>query len=80
VVVIAGWVVVGILWLFFSTLCVGVFPLWQGRKTMAHTVKSIILDISGKKHPAIHGRANAVEDEETSGVATPDEKTAVKAE
>ncbi|KAJ9502486.1 hypothetical protein H2202_001607 [Exophiala xenobiotica] len=75
-----GWVVVGILWLFFSTLCVGVFPLWQGRKTMAHTVKSIILDISGKKHPAIHGRANAVEDEETSGVATPDEKTAVKAE
>jgi len=75
-----GWVVVGILWLFFSTLCVGVFPLWQGRKTMAHTVKSILLDISGKKHPAIHGRASAVGDEETSGVATPDEKTAVKGE
>ncbi len=77
---LAGWVVVGILWLFFSTLCVGVFPLWQGRKTMAHTVKSILLDISGKKHPAIHGRASAVGDEETSGVATPDEKTAVKGE
>ncbi|KIW18860.1 hypothetical protein PV08_03149 [Exophiala spinifera] len=76
-----GWVVVGILWLFCSTFAVGLFPLWQGRKTMAHTVKSIILDISGKKHPAsIHGRVNALGDEETSGVATPEEKTAVKTE
>ena len=40
-----GWVVVGILWLFFSAACVGIFPLWQGRKTMAHTIKSIFLDI-----------------------------------
>ncbi|KAJ9632916.1 urea active transporter [Knufia peltigerae] len=75
-----GWVVVGILWLFCSTFAVGLFPLWQGRKTMAHTVKSIILDISGKKHPAIHGRVSAVGDDETSGAATPEEKTTVKTE
>ena len=65
-----GWVVVGILWLFFSTFCVGLFPLWQGRKTMAHTVKSMILDLTGKKKPPIHGRVQEVEDDE--GVSTPD--------
>ncbi|KEF53222.1 uncharacterized protein A1O9_10670 [Exophiala aquamarina CBS 119918] len=71
-----GWVVVGILWLFFSTFCVGLFPLWQGRKTMVHTVKSIILDISGKKKPALHGRVAEVEEE--SGQQTPEEKVTLK--
>ncbi|KAI1610126.1 SSS family solute:Na+ symporter [Exophiala viscosa] len=74
-----GWVVVGIMWLFFSSFCVGLFPLWQGRKTMAHTVKSIILDISGKKHPVTHGRAS-ISGTEEDGLETPDEKTAVKPE
>ncbi|KIW34677.1 uncharacterized protein PV07_01441 [Cladophialophora immunda] len=77
-----GWVVVGILWLFCSTFCVGLFPLWQGRKTMVHTVKSIILDISGKRGPALHGRPAEVEGEESSGQQTPDgeEKVVVKGE
>jgi len=74
-----GWVVVGILWLFFSTVCVGLFPLWQGRKTMAHTVKSIFLDIMGKRHPALHGRAAEIE-EDASGEQTPEEKVMVKGE
>ena len=43
-----GWVVVGIMWLFFSAFCVGLFPLWQGRKTAAHTIKSMIRDLTGK--------------------------------
>jgi len=67
---------VGIMWLFFSTFCVGLFPLWQGRKTMVHTVKSIILDITGKKKPALHGRVAEVEDE--SGQQTPEEKVTMK--
>lgn len=46
-----GWVVVGIMWLFFSSVCVGLFPLWQGRKTAAHTVKSMVRDLMGKKRP-----------------------------
>lgn len=70
--------VVGILWLFFSTSCVGLFPLWQGRKTMAHTVKSMILDLT--KHPAIHGRASVSPADDEGVAGTPDEKTAVKSE
>lgn len=69
---------VGILWLFCSTFAVGLFPLWQGRKTMAHTVKSMFLDMTGKKQPALHGRAAEVE--EDSGQQTPEEKVAIKTE
>ncbi|KAG9772869.1 Na+/solute symporter, partial [Aureobasidium melanogenum] len=72
-----GWVVVGILWLFCSAFCVGLFPLWQGRKTIAHTVRSMWLDLSGKKRPALHGRATEVEDESRSS-QTPVEKVEVK--
>ena len=50
-----GWVVVGILWLFCSAFCVGLYPLWEGRGAMAHTFKSIWQDLTGK-HPVTHGR------------------------
>jgi urea-proton symporter len=70
-----GWVVVGIMWLFFSSFCVGLFPLWQGRKTAVHTIKSIIMDITGKKRPqqALHGEsqtppAEASDSEKSGGV------------
>lgn len=46
-----GWVVVGILWMFFSAMCVGIYPLWEGRHTSINTWKSIFLDITGKKKP-----------------------------
>ena len=62
----------GIMWLFFSTACVGIFPLWQGRKTMAHTVKSMYLDVMGKRKPALQGRMQQVDENE--GVETPNEK------
>ncbi|KAG0138172.1 Sodium:solute symporter family-domain-containing protein [Tuber indicum] len=58
-----GWVSVGIIWLFFSMLCVGVYPLWEGRHAMAHTTKSIWLDITGQRRPPIQGRVADVEDE-----------------
>src|SRR6201999_4397195 len=44
-----GWIVVGILWLFCSAFCVGLYPLWEGRHTMARTAKAIVADLSGKK-------------------------------
>jgi urea-proton symporter len=69
---IKGWVAVGIMWLFFSTACVGIFPLWQGRKTMAHTVKSIFLDITGKRKPMLQGRMQQVEEKDE--VETPNAK------
>lgn len=52
-----GWVSVGILWLFCSSFCVGLYPLYEGRKTSSRTIKSIFLDITGKGRPALHGRA-----------------------
>lgn len=60
-----GWVSVGIIWLFFSMLCVGVYPLWEGRHDIAHTIKSIALDIQGKRRPAIQGRMANVHDEKS---------------
>jgi hypothetical protein len=41
-----GWVVVGIIWLFFSLFCVGLFPLWEGRHSMTHTFRAVFLDLS----------------------------------
>ena len=51
-----GWVVVGILWLFCSTFCVGLYPLWEGRHSMAHTFKGIVRDLTGKGKPPLKGR------------------------
>ncbi|KAK5163021.1 hypothetical protein LTR04_002801 [Oleoguttula sp. CCFEE 6159] len=73
-----GWVSVGIIWLFCSSACVGIYPLWEGRKTSAHTFKSIFLDVTGKKKPVVHGRAAGVEEEESEGAGTPPEKIAAK--
>ncbi|KAL1630543.1 urea active transporter [Neofusicoccum ribis] len=64
-----GWVVVGILWLFCSTACVGIYPLWEGRTTMKRTAVAIWKDVTGKGAPAkavSHGPA-VVEGEETKG-------------
>ena len=44
-----GWVVVGIIWIFCSFFGVGLFPIFEGRHTIARTVRFIYLDITGKK-------------------------------
>ncbi|KAF2268268.1 urea active transporter [Lojkania enalia] len=62
-----GWVVVGILWMFFSSFCVGLYPLWEGRGTSARTFKAIYLDITGQKKPS-KGSITVVE-----GTDTPEE-------
>jgi urea-proton symporter len=41
-----GWVVAGIMWLFFSFCCVGLFPLWQGRQGLIATFRAIKLDFN----------------------------------
>jgi len=46
-------------------LCVGVYPLWEGRHDIVHTIKSIGLDIQGKRRPAIQGRMANVQDEKS---------------
>jgi len=79
-----GWVVVGILWLFCSIFCVGLFPLFEGRHSLKHNIWSIVKDITGKEHPTKHHRPEAlyVEGKDVSGADTPthvgDEKMAPK--
>lgn len=46
-----GWVVVGIIWIFCALAGVGIYPLWEGRKSVYNTFRAIFLDITGKKHP-----------------------------
>lgn len=43
---------------------------------MAHTIKSIYLDITGKRKPGLRGRV--VEIEDSPGVSTPEEKVVGK--
>lgn len=73
-----GWVVVGILWIFCSLFAVGLFPVFEGRKTLVNTVKFIYLDVTGKKHPkAMHAESEGVEQVEakgTPGDVTPTDK------
>lgn len=77
-----GWISVGILWLFCSSFCVAVYPLWEGRHTCARTIKAIIKDVSGKGKPVVHGRATVAETAEMEkegkgvekGSETPPEK------
>tara|TARA_R110002003_G_scaffold112_29_gene9782 strand:+ start:9039 stop:10454 length:1416 start_codon:yes stop_codon:yes gene_type:complete len=47
-----GWVIVGILWMFCSAFCVGLYPLWEGRKTSIRTFKAIFGEIMGRGKPS----------------------------
>lgn len=69
-----GWVTVGIIWIIGSLLCVGVYPVIEGREALWFTLKAIYLDITGKKHPSSFHTASAtyVEGKEVgTGVETP---------
>lgn len=46
-----GWVVIGIIWIFAAFICVGIYPVWEGRDSIGSTLKAIFLDITGKRHP-----------------------------
>lgn len=67
----SGWVIVGIIWLMCSTLAVGVYPLWEGRKSLVRNFGGMWRDITGKG--GRKGRMQVVEGEkgEESGVQTP---------
>lgn len=78
-----GWVVVGIIWIFCSFIGVGLFPLWEGRKTLLRTTKLILQDVGGNKSFKSRQRDVSVNEEvidgekaiHGSGAATPHEAT-----
>lgn len=45
-----GWIVVGFIWIFFTGFVVIVYPLWEGRKQIAFTMKGIYWDVSGQSY------------------------------
>ncbi|KAI0125337.1 Sodium:solute symporter family-domain-containing protein [Xylariales sp. AK1849] len=82
-----GWVTVGIIWIFCSLGAVGLFPVFEGRRTLARTSKAIFMDITGKKAAAtIRAEHTAELESETqhekekigSGAATPTAREGVK--
>ncbi len=67
-----GWVTVGIIWIFLSLGAVGLFPVFEGRHTLKYTVKSIFLDLSGRKHPkTIHAERLVPDDKRPPSLDTP---------
>jgi hypothetical protein len=71
----SGWVIVGIIWLLCSTMAVGVYPLWEGRMSLARNFGGMWRDITGKG--GRRGRAVEVTEGEKadhSGTHTPTAK------
>ncbi|KAK8123076.1 urea active transporter [Apiospora sp. TS-2023a] len=63
-----GWVTVGIIWIFCSLGAVGLFPVFEGRHTLARTFRFIVADVTGKKHPkTIHAEVAAARDGAAAG-------------
>lgn len=62
-----GWISVAILWMFISAACVGIYPVWEGRKTSSRTLKCIFMDLTGRGHAITHGRATIAETAEAEG-------------
>ena len=81
-----GWVSVGILWLFFSSFCVGIFPVWEGRKSIANTCSGIWHDLTGKGGRRVRGsvfegrRVSVADGTRTSGSIAGSEEKNVKTE
>ena len=74
-----GWVSVGIIWIFCSFFGVGLFPIFEGRKSLARTFKFLVKDITGKSSPkTLLAQEAAAADDKTAGDATPPEKAGVK--
>ncbi|CAN9184030.1 unnamed protein product [Alternaria alternata] len=73
----SGWVIVGIIWLMCSTMAVGVYPLWEGRESLARNFGGMWRDITGKGGRR-GGPVTVVEGEKTaeSGTHTPKEADA----
>lgn len=46
-----GWVVVSMIWVFISTIAVGLYPLFEARHTLANITREIWRDITGKRVP-----------------------------
>ncbi|KAI5294239.1 hypothetical protein KEM52_004408 [Ascosphaera acerosa] len=67
-----GWVVVGIIWLFGTAFGVIIFPLYEGRQTMALTFRSMWRDVTGRQGRVVHASAGRGDYDETDSSFTPE--------
>lgn len=65
-----GWVVVGIIWLFFTLFGVVVFPVYEGRESIIRVSRMMFLDLMGRKPTVYRGKSDSTR---PSGVTTPTE-------
>ncbi|KAI8098438.1 Sodium:solute symporter family-domain-containing protein [Gilbertella persicaria] len=70
-----GWVVVSIIWVFCSTIAVGIYPVFEARHTIANIFREIWRDITGKRIPNLPTTVgNPMLTEENVVVYTEDKK------
>lgn len=70
----SGWVIVGIIWLLCSTVAVGLYPLWEGRQSLARNFGGMYRDLTGKGRRARPMEVTEGEKMEGSGTHTPNAK------
>lgn len=46
-----GWVVVSIIWVFISTIAVGIYPVYESRYTLLNIMREMWRDMTGKRVP-----------------------------
>lgn len=77
-----GWIVVGIIWIFFTAFTVIIYPLWEGRYGIFTSFRGIYWDITGQSnkvkewqsaHPEqLHAVQSQISAEISRNVANPD--------
>ncbi|KAK9479558.1 Sodium:solute symporter family-domain-containing protein [Lipomyces japonicus] len=55
-----GWVIVGIIWILVSMMLVCIYPVWEGRKVLFHTIKGVYMDITGQRARFLRARQGDV--------------------
>ncbi|KAK6502892.1 hypothetical protein TWF481_007932 [Arthrobotrys musiformis] len=68
-----GWVIVGIIWAFVALGITGVYPLWEGRESMARVGKGFLMAITGKSETVTHGIPQE-QSSDTDEKGSPDQK------
>ncbi|GAA5807575.1 hypothetical protein MFLAVUS_000940 [Mucor flavus] len=69
-----GWVVVSIIWVFISTIAVGIYPIYESRETLASVFREIWRDVTGKRVPNLPTTSSAMISEENIVVYNAEKK------
>ncbi len=71
-----GWITVSIIWIFFSLMAVGIYPLWESRETLIRVTTLLLRGGRPQQSKVTEGESVKVED--SSGSATPVKAPSIK--